>query len=411
MSMNNTPAANRIHIGFFGKRNAGKSSLVNAITGQHISIVSEIKGTTTDPVYKAMELLPLGPVVIIDTPGMDDEGELGELRLKKTRQVLNKTDLAVLVASAPEGLTKADREILSMFQEKEIPYLIVYNKSDLPAVLEGQSGKGCNARTDSRENSIYVSALKGKNIDALKEELANMVKVDEDRFRIVGDLLEPLDTVILVVPIDSAAPKGRLILPQQQVIRDILEAGAVSVVVKDTELKQALEKLSTPPKLVITDSQVFASVSEEVPAGVPLTSFSILMARRKGFLVPSVKGAYALDCMKKGMRILIAEGCTHHRQCEDIGTVKLPEWIRKYVGVETEFEFCSGTEFPEDLSAFDMVIHCGACMLNEREVCYRMKRAIEQNVPFTNYGTVIAHMNKILERSVKMLPEIRELLL
>ena len=411
MSMNNTPAANRIHIGFFGKRNVGKSSLVNAVIGQEISIVSETKGTTTDPVYKAMELLPLGPVMIIDTPGMDDEGDLGELRVKKTRQVLNKTDLAVLVAAAPEGLTKADRETLALFQEKEVPNLVVYNKSDMSAVLEKQSGKERNAQTDDRENSIYVSALKGENIDALKEKLANMVKVDEERFRIVGDLLEPLDTVVLVVPIDSAAPKGRLILPQQQVIRDILEAGAISVVVKDTELKQAFEKLGTQPKLVITDSQAFAAVSEVVPADVPLTSFSILMARWKGFLVTAVKGANALDGMKEGARILVAEGCTHHRQCEDIGTVKLPAWIRKYTGVETEFVFCSGTEFPEDLSAFDMVIHCGACMLNEREVRYRMKCAIDQDIPFTNYGTAIAHMNKILARSVKMLPEIRELLL
>lgn len=411
MSMNNTPAANRIHIGFFGKRNVGKSSLVNAITRQEISIVSETKGTTTDPVYKTMELLPLGPVMIIDTPGMDDEGDLGELRVKKTRQVLNKTDLAVLVAAAPEGLTKADRETLALFQEKEVPYLIVYNKSDLSEVLEEQSGKERNAQTDDRESSIYVSALKGENIDALKEKLANMVKVDEERFRIVGDLLEPLDTVVLVVPIDSAAPKGRLILPQQQVIRDILEAGAVSVVVKDTELKQTLEKLGTQPKLVITDSQAFAAVSEVVPADVPLTSFSILMARWKGFLVTAVKGAHALDGMKEDARILIAEGCTHHRQCEDIGTVKLPAWIRKYTGVEPEFVFCSGMEFPEDLSAFDMVIHCGACMLNEREVSYRMKCAINQDIAFTNYGTAIAHMNKILARSVKMLPEIRELLL
>lgn len=411
MSMNNTPAANRIHIGFFGKRNVGKSSLVNAITRQEISIVSETKGTTTDPVYKTMELLPLGPVMIIDTPGMDDEGDLGELRVKKTRQVLNKTDLAVLVAAAPEGLTKADRETLALFQEKEVPYLVVYNKSDLSAVLEEQSGKERNAQTDDRESRIYVSALKGENIDALKEKLANMVKVDEERFRIVGDLLEPLDTVVLVVPIDSAAPKGRLILPQQQVIRDILEAGAVSVVVKDTELKQTLEKLGTQPKLVITDSQAFAAVSEVVPADVPLTSFSILMARWKGFLVTAVKGAHTLDGMKEGARILIAEGCTHHRQCEDIGTVKLPAWIRKYTGVEPEFVFCSGMEFPEDLSAFDMVIHCGACMLNEREVSYRMKCAIDQDIAFTNYGTAIAYMNKILARSVKMLPEIRELLL
>lgn len=409
--MNNTPAANRIHIGFFGKRNAGKSSLVNAITGQQLSIVSEIKGTTTDPVYKPMELLPLGPVMVIDTPGIDDDGELGELRARKTMQVLNKTDLAVLVVALPGGLAKADRELLTLFKEKGIPYLVVYNKSDLPAVWEGQPGKERNEKAAGCENSIYASALKGENIDALKEKIANMVKTGGETFRIAGDLLEPLDTVVLVVPIDSAAPKGRLILPQQQVIRDILEAGAISVVVKNTELKQTLKKLAAPPKLVVTDSQAFSFVSEVVPANVPLTSFSILMARRKGFLAQAVKGAHALDGMKEGSRILIAEGCTHHRQCEDIGTVKLPAWIRKHTGAEPEFTFCSGTEFPEDLSAFDMVIHCGACMLNDREVCYRMKCATGRNIPFTNYGTAIAHMNKILARSVEMLPEVNGLLL
>lgn len=415
MAMNETTAANRIHIGFFGRRNAGKSSLVNAVTGQELSVVSEVKGTTTDPVYKTMELLPLGPVMIIDTPGIDDEGELGRQRIKKARQALNKTDIAVVVVDAADGITQADYELLRLFDEKKVPCLIALNKADL---LEGKEDiqrnretgldmkTGENLLKKMESSMVSVSAVKKQGIDVLKERIARLVKVDEERLRIVGDLLAPLDIVVLVVPIDSAAPKGRLILPQQQVIRDVLEAGAISIVVKDTELADALTKLSAPPKLVITDSQAFAAVSEIVPEDVPLTSFSILMARWKGFLEAAVKGARVLEQLTQGSRILIAEGCTHHRQCEDIGTVKLPKWIKKYTGVEPEFVFCSGTEYPEDLSSFQMVIHCGACMLNEREVRYRMECAVAQGIPFTNYGTAIAHMNGILERSIEILPEV-----
>lgn len=439
MAMNHTPVANRIHIGFFGRRNAGKSSLVNAVTGQELSVVSGTPGTTTDPVYKTMELLPLGPVMIIDTPGMDDEGALGELRVKKTRQVLNKVDIAILVVDGTQKLRPVDYELVALFKEKELPYLIVFNKIDLmgetycledilPGLTAGAEERiiqACNAEAKTEkldvsmvaqlrrmitEHLIPVSAVKKQGIEELKERIAHAVKLEDSRFRIVGDLLKPLDTVILVVPIDSSAPKGRLILPQQQVIRDILEAGAISVVVKDTELSDAFSKLQIPPKLVITDSQVFGFVSKVVPEQVSLTSFSILMARWKGFLETAVKGVGTLEHMKEGTRILIAEGCTHHRQCEDIGTVKLPVWIRNYTGVEPEFVFCSGGEYPEDLSSFDLIIHCGACMLNEREVRFRMKCAIDQGIPFTNYGTAIAHMNGILARSVEMLPEVKKLL-
>lgn len=392
MSLNNTPSGNRIHIAFFGRRNAGKSSLVNAVTGQDLAVVSETKGTTTDPVYKAMELLPLGPVMIVDTPGIDDKGNLGDLRIKKTKQVLNKTDIAVLVIDTTEGVKKADEEMMELFDEKEIPYLIVYNKSDL-----------AGEKKLFTDNEIAVSALTKEGINELKEKIAHLVKVEEDRFRIVGDLLHPMDIVILVIPIDSAAPKGRLILPQQQVIRDILEAGAVSVVVKDTEFKQMIGKLGAKPYMVITDSQAFKRVAEDTPEDVFLTSFSILMARWKGFLETAVQGAFLIDSIESGDRILIAEGCTHHRQCEDIGTVKIPNWIRKYTGKTPEFQFCSGTEFPEDLTGYKMVIHCGGCMLNEREMRYRMKCAIDQKVPFTNYGTAIAYMNGILERSIEMI--------
>lgn len=393
MGLNNTPSGNRIHIGFFGKRNAGKSSLVNAVTGQELAVVSETKGTTTDPVYKAMELLPLGPVVMIDTPGMDDEGELGEQRIQKAKQVLNKTDIAVLVVDGTAGITESDEELVTLFKEKEVPYLIVYNKSDLESVSE----------KTYEDHEIAVSALTKEGIHELKEKIAHFVKVEESRFQIVGDLLHPLDVVVLVIPIDSAAPKGRLILPQQQVIRDILEAGAVSVVVRETELKETLDKLGTKPRMVITDSQAFKQVAADTPEDVDLTSFSILMARWKGFLETSVKGVSTLNRIQNGDKILIAEGCTHHRQCDDIGTVKIPNWIRKHTGQTPEFVFCSGTEFPEDLSPYSLVIHCGGCMLNEREMRYRMKCAIDQNIPFTNYGIAIAHMNGILERSIEVL--------
>lgn len=407
MSLNSTPSGNRIHIGFFGRRNAGKSSLVNAVTGQELAVVSEMKGTTTDPVYKAMELLPLGPVVIIDTPGMDDEGILGELRVKKAKQILNKTDIAVLVVDGTEGITRTEEELIALFIEKEVPYLIVYNKSDLKESRENiQKCIGKQMCQEQMNNELAVSALMKDGIHELKEKIAHFVKAEENRFQIVGDLLHLMDVVVLVIPIDSAAPKGRLILPQQQVIRDILEAGAVSVVVKDTELKQTLDKIGTKPYMVITDSQAFKQVAADTPEDIFLTSFSILMARWKGFLETSVKGVLALDSIEDGDKILIAEGCTHHRQCDDIGTVKLPKWIREYTGKKPEFVFCSGTEFPEDLSEYRFVVHCGGCMLNEREVRYRMKCTVDQNVPFSNYGITIAYMNGILKRSVEMLPEL-----
>ena len=393
MGLNDTPAGNRIQIGFFGRRNADKSSLVNAVTGQQLSVVSEYKGTTTDPVYKAMELLPLGPVMIIDTPGMDDEGELGELRIEKTKQVLRKIDIAILVVDGNVGLTPIEEEFVAMLKARKVPYIIVYNKADI-AVEKDMQG----------EPGIWVSAVTKQGITELKEKIAHLVKVEDSRFQIVGDLLHPLDFVVLVIPIDSAAPKGRLILPQQQVIRDILEAGAIPVVTRDTELHQTLKRLGTKPYMVITDSQAFKQVAACTPDDIYLTSFSILMARWKGFLSTAVQGVGVLSQIKDGDKILIAEGCTHHRQCEDIGTVKLPQWIRSYTGREPEFVFCSGTEFPEDLHAFKLVVHCGGCMLNEKEMRYRMQTAVAQQIPFTNYGILIAHMNGILERSIEAIP-------
>ena len=394
MSMNNTPSGERVHIGFFGRRNAGKSSLVNAVTGQDLAVVSDVKGTTTDPVKKAMELLPLGPVMIIDTPGFDDEGTLGRLRVRKTRQVLNKTDIAVLVTDAAEPLRQTERELLELFREKEIPYVIVRNKSDLLAEVPADT-----------EQEIYVSALTGAGIFGLKERMARL-KTDETERRIIADRLEAGDLVVLVVPIDKAAPKGRLILPQQQTIRDILEAGAAAVVVRDTELEQTLAALGRPPKMVITDSQVFGAVSEIVPREIPLTSFSILMARYKGLLEEAVKGAAAVDSLPDGATVLVAEGCTHHRQCNDIGTVKIPNWLRKHTGKSLSIRACAGTEFPEDLTGIDLVVHCGGCMLGGREVRYRMKCAADQGVPITNYGILIAHLTGILERSIEIFPEL-----
>lgn len=391
MSLNSTPSAERIHIGIFGKRNAGKSSVINAITGQNLAIVSEMKGTTTDPVLKSMEILPLGPVTLIDTPGLDDEGELGVLRIQKAYQMLNKTDIAMLVIDGSVGMTNEDCAILERIQRKEIPYLIVWNKSDTVKEKQDVSDK----------NTIWVSAKTGENIHELKEMLAHLTVREENEKQIVGDLLKPLDFVILVVPIDSSAPKGRLILPQQQTIRDILDAGAVSIVVKDTELEETLVKLQAKPRLVITDSQAFGEVSKIVPMDIPLTSFSILMARYKGDLQTVVEGAYTLDRLQDGDTVLISEGCTHHRQCEDIGTVKLPRWIQEYTGKELQFEFTSGTEFPVHLSKYSLIIHCGGCMLNEREMKYRLKCAQDQLVPMTNYGTAIAHMRRILKRSIE----------
>ena len=387
MSMNQTPSGERTHIGFFGRRNAGKSSLVNAVTGQELAVVSDVKGTTTDPVTKAMELLPLGPVLIIDTPGFDDEGALGEKRVKKTRQILNKTDIAVLVVDAAEGMKDCDRELLAVFEEKKIPHLVVYNKCDL-----------------KEADGICVSVLTGLGIRELKEKIAALKPTDNGR-RIISDKLKPGDFAVLVVPIDSAAPKGRLILPQQQTIRDILDAGAIAIVVKESELADTLKNLGKAPAVVITDSQVFKNVAKIVPREVPLTSFSILMARYKGLLDEAAKGVYAIANLKDGDKILISEGCTHHRQCEDIGTVKIPRWIKAYTDKDITIETSSGGGFPEDLTQYALVVHCGGCMLGEREVMYRVKCAADQGVPITNYGTLIAHMNGILDRSLEILKD------
>jgi [FeFe] hydrogenase H-cluster maturation GTPase HydF len=437
MSMNDTPQSERIHIGFFGCRNAGKSSLVNAVTGQDLVIVSPVKGTTTDPVSKSMELLPIGPVLIIDTPGIDDEGALGELRVLKTRKVLNKTDIAVLVvdssnrgevsppstaacasSATPHSggstpatplplLAEAETELIDIFRAKKVPFIVVFNKCDL--LKQAQNAEAYPFET------IFVSAQKGTGIKELKERISKLVNTDDTRLKIVGDLVKPCDVVILVTPIDSAAPKGRLILPQQQVIRDVMEADGIVVGAKESEFKQSMEKLKNKPALVITDSQVFARVSAETPQDVPLTSFSILFARYKGFLETALRGVKALSTIKNGDKILVCEGCTHHRQCDDIGTVKLPRWIKEYVnknGEEksVEFNFRSGGDFPDDLSGYKMVVHCGACMLNDREMSYRQKCAADQDIPFTNYGTAIAYMQGILKRSIQMLPVYAEML-
>lgn len=400
MGMNQTPASERIHIGFFGKRNAGKSSVVNKVTGQTLAIVSPVKGTTTDPVYKTMELLPMGPVMIIDTPGIDDEGRLGELRVKKTYQVLNKTDVAVLVVDGTVGITDVDQEMIRMFKEKDIPYIVVFNKKDLCDQCSNMEGVP----------SIWVSAEKGDGIHELKEKIAALSRQEESEKRIVGDMILPRDFVVLVVPVDSAAPKGRLILPQQQTIRDILDAGGITVVVKDSELKDALDGLGRKPKMVITDSQAFDKVSKITPENIMLTSFSILFARYKGSLESTVKGAAGLYKLKDGDKVLISEGCTHHRQCEDIGTVKIPRWIEQYTGKKLVYEWSSGTEFPEDLSDYSLIVHCGGCMLNEREMKYRQKQAGRQGVPMTNYGILIACTQGILKRSLMPFPEILQFL-
>ena len=429
MGMNETPSADRVHIGFFGRRNAGKSSIVNKVTGQELAVVSDVKGTTTDPVSKAMELLPMGPVVIIDTPGIDDEGHLGELRVRKAKQVLNRVDVAVLVVDATVGRTSVDEELIHIFKEKEIPYLVVYNKADLLKTKDGNrlsSDNNLNRNThagavkessvsqkqdyenQNTEQSIYASAATGQNIYELKEKIASLAVTDELKLRLVGDLLESSDFAILVVPIDKAAPKGRLILPQQQTIRDVLEAGAAAIVIKEDELSNTLETLGKKPRLVITDSQVFARVSEETPEDIWLTSFSILFARFKGNLKTAAAGAAALDRLKDGDKILISEGCTHHRQCDDIGTVKLPRWIRNYTGKELKFEYSSGRDFPEDVTKYSLIVHCGGCMLNEREMRYRQKCALDQEIPITNYGIAIAYMQGILKRCVEMFPDVRK---
>lgn len=409
MGMNQTPASERVHISFFGRRNAGKSSVINAITGQDLAIVSSVKGTTTDPVYKTMELLPLGPVMIIDTPGIDDEGELGALRVKKSYQVLNKTDIAILIVDSTTGKTDADYALISRFIHKKIPYLIVYNKIDLLTDQEVY-----DLAFSTRKEEVMVSVAANMNIHELKEKIASMKPEDSHKYPLIGDLINPEDLVILVVPIDKAAPKGRLILPQQQTIRAVLERGGLSLVVRDTELKSTLELFRSQgikPKLVVTDSQAFARVSKDTPEDITLTSFSILFSRYKGELDAQLLGVNALSTVKDGDRILISEGCTHHRQCDDIGTYKLPKWIREYTGKEPVFEFTSGTEFPDDVTSYKMVIHCGGCMLNEREMKYRIACCQDQNVPITNYGIAIAQMTGILKRSLEPFPEMQKLVL
>lgn len=408
MGMNQTPASERVHISFFGKRNAGKSSVINAVTGQDLAIVSSVMGTTTDPVYKTMELLPLGPVMVIDTPGIDDEGELGALRIRKSYQVLNKTDIAILVIDSTAGKGEEELELIHRFHKKGIPYLIVYNKIDL---LSTEKIK--DLAMSVRAGEVLVSASDGMNIQELKEKIASLKPEDTHKYPLIQDLIEPLDLVILVVPIDKAAPKGRLILPQQQTIRDILERGALSLVVRDTELKSTLDHFLAQgvcPKLVVTDSQAFARVSKAVPENITLTSFSILFSRYKGELETQLKGIAALSSIEDGDRILIAEGCTHHRQCGDIGTYKMPEWIRNYTGKKPVFEFTSGTEFPDDVSSYKMVVHCGGCMLNEREMKYRIACCQDQGVPITNYGILIAQVTGILKRSLGPFPEMQKLI-
>ena len=397
MGLNAQPSGERVHIGFFGLRNAGKSSVVNRVTGQTLSIVSDVKGTTTDPVQKAMELLPIGPVVIIDTPGIDDEGALGAERVRRALRVLEKTDIAVLVTDSTRGLQPAEQELLELFRKREIPFIIAHNKADLTSVPAAVP-----------KNEIYVSAAADSNIRELKELIARAVKPTEPEKRLVADLLAPNDTVVLVVPIDSAAPKGRLILPQQQTIRDILEAGAISLVTRETELTRTLESLREPPRLVITDSQAFGIVDKLVPKNVRLTSFSILFARYKGNLRQAILGAAQLNSLQDGDTVLISEGCTHHRQCGDIGTEKLPNWIRRFTGKDVQFSFTAGNEFPEDVSKYALVVHCGGCMLNEREMQYRLRHSAERNVPMTNYGIAIAHMHGILDRALAPFPDLHQ---
>ena len=398
MGLTSTPSAERLHIGIFGTRNAGKSSVINAITGQDLAIVSDVKGTTTDPVYKAMELLPLGPVVLIDTPGLDDEGELGAMCVRKSYQVLNKTDIALVIADASDGAGAEENALIARIRAKGIPYLLVYNKSD--------RGTGAPLPPDA----IAVSAKTGENIHALKERIGALIPQGGNGKRIVGDLLSPSDVVVLVVPVDAAAPKGRLILPQQQTIRDILDASAIAVVSKETELSDTLAALARPPRMVITDSQAFGVVSKLVPREIPLTSFSILFARYKGNLAAAVRGAKAVDSLRDGDAVLICEGCTHHRQCGDIGTQKLPAWIRQHTGVSPAFSFTSGGDFPDDLAGYRLIVHCGGCTLNEREMQYRLKCAADAGVPMTNYGTMIAYIHGVLARSVAPFADVAAIL-
>ena len=395
MSLNDTPTSDRLHIGFFGRRNAGKSSLVNAVTGQELSVVSNVRGTTTDPVSKSMELLPLGPVVIIDTPGFDDEGELGEKRVKKTYEVLNRTDVAVLVVDGTEGLKTSDEQLIDIFKDKDVPYIVALNKADL------MTGK-----EECPENSLMVSVRTGKNIFELKEKIGHLVKPDDNKMHLIDDLIKPGDMAVLVIPIDKAAPKGRLILPQQQVMRDVLDNDGEIICVKEDRLGDALEKMKEKPAVVITDSQVFESVAKIVPDDIPLTSFSIIMARKKGVAIEVIRNAAAIDKLKDGDKVLISEGCTHHRQCDDIGTVKLPRWLKEYTGKQLIIETSSGKSFPEDLSQYSLIVHCGGCMLNEREMVYRKESAKKQQIPITNYGMAIAYMKGILKRSTAMFPDL-----
>lgn len=395
MSLNDTPTGDRVHIGFFGRRNAGKSSIVNAVTGQELSVVSDTKGTTTDPVSKAMELLPMGPVTIIDTPGFDDEGALGEKRVQRTRQVLNRTDVAVLVVDGRAGLLDCDRQLIELFRQKNIPYVVAWNKSDL-----------IPPEQECPLDALRVSAKTGENIFALKERIAHLGNAEEQKLQLVGNLVQPGQLAVLVIPIDKAAPKGRLILPQQQVLRDILDADGEAICVKEDRLTDTLGKLREKPAVVITDSQVFDTVAAQVPTDIPLTSFSILMARKKGLLEEAVRGAAAIDRLKDGDTVLISEGCTHHRQCDDIGTVKIPRWLGNYTGKQLNIATSSGKSFPEELEDYQLVIHCGGCMLSEREVRYRMKCAQDQKVPITNYGIAIAYMKGILRRSIAMFPKL-----
>ena len=408
VGLNQTPMSERTHIGFFGKRNAGKSSVMNAVTGQELAVVSDVKGTTTDPVYKSMELLPLGPVVMMDTPGIDDEGELGSMRVRKSYQVLNKTDAVVLVIDGTVGVSAEDETLLERIRKKNIPFIVVINKKELADTAVEEAVKRRLTLDDGQ--LALVSAATGEGIHELKERIASIARVEEPEKYLVRDLLEPSDIAVLVVPIDSAAPKGRLILPQQQTIRDILEADAVSVVVKENGVKNALGQLNKKPKMVITDSQVFAQVAADTPEDIQLTSFSILMARYKGNLEQAVRGVTALDGLEDGDMVLISEGCTHHRQCDDIGTVKIPRWIREYTGKDVQIVTSSGTEFPDDLKKYKLIIHCGGCMLNEREMKYRLSCAADQGVPMTNYGIMIAYVKGILKRSVQVFPDISVLL-
>lgn len=407
MSLNDTPSGERLRISFFGMRNVGKSSLVNAVTGQELAVVSDTLGTTTDPVSKAMELLPLGPVVITDTPGIDDEGSLGEKRVKKTRQILNKTDIAILVTDITRGMEKPEEELIEIFKSKEIPYLIVRNKMDLSSARNIADDK--SKEDFSEQNVINVSAQNQTNIYELKELIGKTFKPEENPVKLVGDIISPNEFIVLVIPIDESAPKGRLILPQQQAVRDILDAGAYAITTRETELEELLAKQSPKPDLVITDSQAFAMVSKITPEDIPLTSFSILMARYKGFLDTAVRGATVIGSLQEGDKILISEGCSHHRQCGDIGTVKLPKMLTKRTGKTFDIHTSSGNDFPDDISEYKLIIHCGGCMLSSREMVYRMKCAQDAGVPFTNYGVAIAYMNGILKRSLGVFPELSKL--